>query len=384
MALPHDPDQLQGQRPPPQIDEQAMSDLITGFEAHLPTMLGQFADLLGRTAPRISVQERRRFMERLRRKLRPLWSAFTELEALGAAPESAEKTEKATAVLRSILIEMLATPRIRKSPDVDRLDWLIAMAARATNPPRAAWARQAPYLEARTHLWNVLISVYSQVPLAAVQTVLDAWASDGEHRRYVHSLRLLTVAAARFHAKPTQRSSDRAAVELQNEYLRTANVFEQQLRLLTCLVRAAPGIAKPWSYWQHQSLKNLMEMASVHDELRNLVPFIDRHVRNALTHGPPLVDRSARRCQFWDRDICVTWNWEDYFRNTRALTLAVLGCANLDCFRHLIEIQILARALAPNQPISRTTTKAKGSEQPKTALIRHERPVTTQDCNLHR
>src|ERR1035437_3375316 len=99
MALPHDPDQLQGQRPPPQIDEQAMSDLITGFEAHLPAMLGQFADLLGRTAPRISVQERRRFMERLRRKLRPLWSAFTELEALGAAPESAEKTEKATAVL---------------------------------------------------------------------------------------------------------------------------------------------------------------------------------------------------------------------------------------------------------------------------------------------
>lgn len=336
--------------PPSQIDEQVIDGVLTAVEAHIPVMLEQFADLLGKTAPHISAQEKRRFMVRLRRKLRDLWPTFAELEALGATTESAEKTAKAKAALRRIFIEMLASPRIRKSPDVDRLDWLIAMAAKATNPPRAAWARQMPYLEARAHLWNVLISVYSQVPRAAVQTVLGAWAADGDHRRYIHSLRLLTVAAARFRWGPTQRISDAAVVELQNEYLRSANLFEQQLRLLTCLVRSASCVAKPWSYWQQQNLKNLMEMASGHNELHRLVPLIDRHVRNALTHGPPIVERSTRQCQFWDRDVCVTWSWEDYFRNTRALTLGVLACANMDSFRQLIEIQILVRALAPDSP----------------------------------
>ena len=123
--------------------------------------------------------------------------------------------------------------------------------------------------------------------------------------------------------------------------------LSSRLRLLTCLSRIQPGSAKPWSYWQQQNLKSLMEMASTHDELCKLVPLIDRNVRNAFAHGPPLIERGARRCQFWDRDVCITWSWEDYFRNTRALTLTVLGCDNLESFRQLIEVQILAKALAP-------------------------------------
>jgi hypothetical protein len=347
---PQEPDE-NGGGVPSQLADQVIRVLLTAVEAHLPLMLGQFADLLGKAVPRISAREKRNLMVRLRRKLRDLWPTFAELEALGTTSESAEKAAMVKTALRAILIEMLAPPRIRKSPDVERLDWLIAMAAKATNPPRAAWARQTPYVDARAHLWNTLMSVYSQVPLVCVQAVLQAWVDDGEHRRYAHSLRLLTVAATRFRLRPTERISDRAAVELQNEYLRSANLFEQQLRLLTCLVRSAPQVTKPWPYWHQQNLKNLMEMACGHDELRKLVPFIDRNVRNALTHGPPIIERSTRRCQFRDRDVCVIWSWDDYFSNTRALTLAVLACANLDSFRQLIEIQILARALAPDSPV---------------------------------
>lgn len=91
-----------------------------------------------------------------------------------------------------------------------------------------------------------------------------------------------------------------------------------------------------------------MEMAAKHDDLRQLTLFLDRHVRNALTHGPPIIERAVRRCHLWDRDKCVTWTWEEYFHNTRALTLMVLGCANLDSFRSLIEVQIIARILAPH------------------------------------
>lgn len=350
MARSHRPDKHKG-RESSQFAEPVIAELLTALEAQLPMMLEQFADLLGKAVPRVSAREKRALMVRLRRKLRDLWPRFAELEALGTTSESAEKAAMVKTAIRAILIEVLAPPRIRRSPDVERLGWLIAMAAKATNPPRAAWARQTPYLEARTHLWNTLITVYGQVPLAAVQAVLQAWADDGEHRRYAHSLRLLTVAAVRFRLRPTQRISDRAAVDLQNEYLRSANLFEQQLRLLTCLVRSAPQVAKPWPYWQQQNLKNLMEMASAHDELRKLVPFIDRNVRNALTHGPPIIERGAKRCQFRDRDACVIWSWDEYFSNTRALTLAVLGCAHLESFRQLIEIQILARALAPDAPV---------------------------------
>jgi hypothetical protein len=329
--------------------DQAIGELVAGLEANLPAIVTQLADLLGKSKPRLSGQKRRRFMADLHRRLKRLWPKFEELDALKTAPESLQTAETVKAALRGILIEMLAPPRIRKSADADRLEWLIALAATATNPPRTAWARQAPYLEARTHLWHVLISVYGRLPLAAIQAVFDSWIADGpdgEYKRYIHSLRLLVVAAARFRARPTQRISDRAAVDLHNEYLRSASLFEQQLRLLTCLVRRAEGAAKPWSYWRQQSLKNLMEMASGHDELGKLVPFVDRHVRNALTHGPPLVERSARRCVFHDRDVCVMWSWEDYFCNTRALTLAVLACAHFDSFRQLIEVQILARALS--------------------------------------
>jgi ribonuclease I len=88
-------------------------------------------------------------------------------------------------------------------------------------------------------------------------------------------------------------------------------------------------------------------MASAYPELLPLVSVLDRHVRNALTHGPPMIERAAQRCQFWDHDTCVTWSWDEYFRNTRALTLTVLGCANLESFRQLIEVQLLVRFLSP-------------------------------------
>jgi hypothetical protein len=190
---------------------------------------------------------------------------------------------------------------------------------------------------------------YGKVPRATVCDVGESWPVD-EYRRYVHSLRLFIVAAGRFRARPTKRISDSAAVALQNEYLRAASLFEQQLRLLTSLVRAEPGRVEPWPYWQKQSLNNLIEMASRDDALGKLARFIDRHVRNALAHGPPVIERGSGRCHFHDMDVCVTWSWEEYFCNTRALTFAVLACSGLESFHQLIEVQVMARVLAPLTP----------------------------------
>jgi hypothetical protein len=343
---PHAAPPPEGYAPSP---EQAISELMAALDAQLPAIGGQFGDLFGRKAPRISAKEKRRFVAGLQRRLKSQWSRFEELDALKAAPESLQKVEAAKTALRGLLVEMLAPPRIRKSPDADSLGWLVAMAAKATKVPRASWARQQPYMEARTHLWNLLMEVYGRVPLATVYAVRETWPTD-EYQRYVHFLRLFIVAAGRFRARPTKRISDSAAVALQNEYQRAASLFEQQLRLLTALARAAPGSVKPWSYWLKQGLNNLTEMASQDDALGKLVPFIDRHVRNALAHGPPVIERSAGRCQFRDRDSRVTWSWEEYFRNTRALTYAVLACSACESFCQLIEIQFWVRALAPLTP----------------------------------
>jgi hypothetical protein len=122
-----------------------------------------------------------------------------------------------------------------------------------------------------------------------------AWFADNDHRRLIHSVRLLTVAAGRFWAQPPQRVSDRAAVDLQNEYLRSASIFEQQLRLPICLAKTEPAKPKPWSYCQKQNLNNLMAMASGYPELLPLVSVLDRHVRNALTHGLPIIERAPPR-----------------------------------------------------------------------------------------
>ena len=348
MALSSKPDPAPKTQPPSLLDDQAMCDLIGAFDAQLPAVLQQFADLLGRAAPRVSARERQQFRARLKRKMRLLVPAFAELEATVGTPDSPEKLDRIKTALRGVLIEMAAPPRLRESPQVDKLDWFVAMAAKATNLPRGAWARQPSYLAARHHLWNLLMSIYARVPHADIQAMFDAWAADNDHRRYVHAVRLLAVAAPRFRAQPPQRITDSAAVVLQDEFLRAASVFEQQLRLLTSLTRIEPGNLKPWSYWQGQNLNNLMEMAAKHDDLRQLTVFLDRHVRNALTHGPPIIERAAQRCHLWDRDKCVTWTWEEYFHKTRALTLMVLGCVNLDSFRSLIEVQIIARILAPD------------------------------------
>ena len=349
VAFAKNPDQPQASQPDLRIDEQVVGDIVTAIVAHLPAMMSQLADLVGRVAPRVSAHEKQQLMRALKRKMQRLVPQFVELEATRDAPDSTEKVNRVKAAVRAVLIEMAAPPRTRKSPDADRLEWFVAMAAKATNLPRGSWARQTPHLAARDHLWKFLMSLYSRTPSGAIRAVLDAWSTDNDHRRYIHSVRLLTVAAGHFRAPPQQRVSDRAAIDLQNEYLRSASIFEQQLRLFTCLAKIEPGKSTPWPYWQKQNLNNLIAMASSHDELLPLTSVVDRHVRNALTHGPPIIERAAQRCQFWDHDTCVTWNWEEYFRKTRALTLTVLGCANLESFRQLIEAQILVRFLVPDQ-----------------------------------
>lgn len=333
----------------PLVMEQAIADLISAFEPQLPTIVRELADLYGRKEPRISANEKERLRANLRRRLRRVLPVFRELEILRTSPESAQRAEQQKSALRSILIEMLAPPRIRKSPDSGRLEWLIQMVAKTTNLPRAAWARHTAYLEGRMHIWEFLIGLYTKCAVPVVHEAVDSWLDDGEYRRYAHSLRLLGVAATRARTGATQRITDRAAVEIQNEYLRSASLFEQQLRLFTCLARRMVGTVQPWSYWKKQNLKNLIEMASEHAVLAKLSQYIDRNVRNALTHGSPVIERSTRHCQFFDRDVSVTWTWEEHFRNTRALTLVVLGCSNFDNFRQLIEIQIFAKLLAAKQ-----------------------------------
>jgi hypothetical protein len=86
VSLPQDPDSAEPHRLSP--SEQAFGDLLAAFEAHLPAMLGQLADLFGKSAPRISNVERRRFMAALRRRLRRLWPDLERLDALRTATDS--------------------------------------------------------------------------------------------------------------------------------------------------------------------------------------------------------------------------------------------------------------------------------------------------------
>jgi|HubBroStandDraft_5_1064220.scaffolds.fasta_scaffold44911_2 hypothetical protein len=127
----NDPDQPGSSGPELPVDERVVGDVITAVDAQLPAIMNYLTDLVGRAAPRISAREKKRFSSGLRRKMQRLMPAFAQLESTRDAPDSADKLDKVRAALRAVLIEIAAPPRMRKSPDADRLDWFVAMAAKA-------------------------------------------------------------------------------------------------------------------------------------------------------------------------------------------------------------------------------------------------------------
>jgi len=99
-------------------------DLIDAGEQQLPRLMLEFANLFGKAPRKISRLERANFRAGLRRKLARLLPRFKDLESLGAEATSVDHQDRLKTVLRGIVIEMLATPRIRRSDDVEsfRLD----------------------------------------------------------------------------------------------------------------------------------------------------------------------------------------------------------------------------------------------------------------------
>lgn len=73
-----------------------------------------------------------------------------------------------------------------------------------------------------------------------------------------------------------------------------------------------------------------MELAEADDRLKDIAGAVDRHVRNALAHGVPQLVPDSQQVRFEDQGATVTWTLQDFFENTRRLTLAV--CAMTEFF----------------------------------------------------
>ena len=317
-------------------DRQIISELTIAAESQMPQLLAELGDLFGKAVPRISRRQRTSFQTTLQRRLTRLIPKFRTLESLSNEPESTEKAERLKEAFRNLVIEMFGTPRIRKHSDVDRLDWLVPRVAKLTLRSPPLLARNPVYCEANLRIGRSVAGINSCVSRVAIGRMMDTWAESDDFRRYVHSLRSLSVAAKRFRLFPTKRISDRAAIDLKYEYLGAAGLLEQQLRLLVCLARAEQ--MQSYADSKNWSLDNLLTMAATHTELDEIAKHLERNVRNALAHGSPVIERQARRCVFIDRKTQIVWSWEEYFHNTRALTIDVLAYSTFQVHQQLVDV----------------------------------------------
>lgn len=325
-----------------QPDLQRVSDAILG---HLPTMANDLADITGSLAPRLTHDDRKKFKRRLDRLIRRCAPLLQRVEQLKALPRSPANIENFKVTIRSLLDELMSSTRIKKGGD--GLKKLVTIASQLAKTPRASWSRSPVYEEVRVVLCRFLLHIYEGSTLGHIHRAFDE-IEPGYLRRYAHALRLFQVALSKARLNPPKRMTDRLAVELQQEYCQAASVFEQQLRILTYLARRVKGRAKPWPEWPKEGLNNLLAITNSNLILAPLAARVDLHVRNGLTHGPPIIRRTHRTCVFEDRGTSVCWSWEDYFERTRSLTITVLALSSFYTLQQMLEAQILASALAPS------------------------------------
>ena len=125
------------------------------------------------------------------------------------------------------------------------------------------------------------------------------------------------------------------------------------LRVLLLCAENAEGRPRTWAEWKSLNLNNLLAMAGRHKGLDPVVGCIDRHVRNALVHGTPIIDVALGTCRFEDLKVTVTWTWREFFERTRGLTLSVLAMVGFEALQQLIHTQVIVRNIRSSRPAER-------------------------------
>lgn len=135
------------------------------------------------------------------------------------------------------------------------------------------------------------------------------------------------------------------ASQLSNEYRTCGSFVEQRLQLHVYLDQTAKGNMKQWPDWEKTNLFQLLEAAAASLTLNWIPPFINRHVRNPLAHGQPEINVDLGECRFHDQKATVVWKFDEFFANTKRLTLTARVLLEFEAIRSHVQAQGFAEAL---------------------------------------
>jgi len=318
--------------------EKLRADLIGA----IPIIANELGSMVGRKVPRMSARDRVSLERKLDRFMRSTAPHISKLEELKDRP--GVDLERFVA-LNQVLTKLLESTGGKLRPGADASEAWLQLAAKQAIPPRAKWAEAPAYVGAQQALWDFIVHLYTHAAPAVIFNAVDEWTGTDDARRYLHSVRLIETASRRFRVQPPKRVTDRLVLDLQHEYTLCASIFESRLKVLVSVAENVEGRPRPWVSWRNENLSNLLAIAGRHRSLDAVVGSIDRHVRNALVHGSPIVELVSGTCRFQDLKGTVNWTWREFFDQTRGLTLSVLAMIRFDSMLQFMHAQALVRNL---------------------------------------
>jgi len=326
--------------PPPRFGDLGQLEEI--LWANLPQIATYMAGLFGTRTPHLKKKEVSRQSAKLHRFL---IAARPYLLGLWALKSASDRQQCVYALMEGLLREQFRAGGRKIPLNEDSFAYLLASVEQIARGPNRAWAKSPPYSSAREAMYKFALFIYQQVNPLAVEEILNDWAMSNDARKFLQTTIHWPHLARQFRLKRPKRLTVKTVHQLATEYRTCSSLLEQRLRLLVSLDHAAAGTTKKWAEWQKAMLFELLAQAEASPRLNWIPPYVERHVRNALAHGEPELNLDRQECRFHDRNVTVAWEINQFFENTRQLTLVVRALLEFDSVLKLVQTRTLVSAL---------------------------------------
>ena len=202
----------------------------------------------------------------------------------------------------------------------DALEFQLKLDTKAARPSRYL-ERLSAYSDVRGIVEKFVSHLLQTLSWPTFRQSQDEWGKSPEATKLIHFMGQWPTLARQFRTEQPKRLTQKVVRDLAEEYRLSSALFEQWLRLFVHLSSAGPSKPASWSAVMTKSLYRLLQEAEGNDQLKPIAALIDRNARNSLAHGVPQLVPDSLQVRFDDRGKGVTWTLQEFFDNTKRLTL---------------------------------------------------------------
>lgn len=305
--------------------------LQPGLERVLPDLIEEVNYFIGKPRQRLTKTDLHRHVSRA---MRGVNEALPFAIALSALTGEMEPGDAVYVLLQGLVKVLLKQVGRRTKPGQDSVSALLSL-IKAQAEKRTPLDRSSEYRRVRNGLRKLITAaVTADAGRAESKELIDHYHKQHgqEFMSFVSGLKARHNLSR--NAAP-RRLTQRAVEQLSNEYRANAAIFEKRLRVLVGLKYIATGEHVSYADLLKQDLGTLLQSVNNKKLLHFLRRAVDPHVRNSLAHGYPEVLVKKKSLKFVDRNKKqniheITWTIEEFYKRTKALTMAVLALAHLE------------------------------------------------------